>query len=246
MQRPLTILLIAAVAIAAPHCGHYAGGGGTIPAGFDAFQTAAGTEARFIDAFTIPAGFFDRDSAPFSGTVALTGTPIGSYEGRSTGAADTIVVRKSDAKFGGGYGEASVPVEVAMLSLKSTGPIQVVVAGAVQQWDVTVGLSSGRRSDGSMTINRRDAKGGTFSSSFVVYPQFTFTRRSDGTRRVLDAGTMDLPPGGQEALTLRTQNVPYASRCSASRTFCPGVDPSNLASPPFSEESRLMRHNVFL
>jgi|SRR6185436_3516500 len=220
--RPVAILLLTlAIAFGSVQCKHGQTRGGNIPPGLDAFRTAEGTQTQFEDEFTIPAGFFDTGSAPFRGTIALAGDPLGSYGGKTT-AADTIVERRGTAKVaGGGYG-ATVPIEVTALSLRSVQPIEVSAGGAVQRWDVKVGLSPSRRSEGSMTITRRNGSGGTYRSELVVYPLYTFTRQGDGAERKLDVGAIPLPASSVEKIRLRTEESPWVSTRTAA--FEPGVN----------------------
>jgi hypothetical protein len=189
------------------------------------FKTAPnGSRFQFRDEFTIPAGFFDEKSRPYRGAITFKGTPIGSYREQKTGEVDTIVARKSDAKFSGRQARATVPIEVVALSLQSAEPIKVQVGKEWQSWNVKLELAPGRKSEGTMTIMRRNEKGGTFNSEFVVYALFTFTREGDRMEKRLDTSQMGLSKKGIDALTLRAAGVPWATTCSQSRSnFCAGV-----------------------
>jgi hypothetical protein len=199
--------------------------GKDIPAGLDMFKTAPnGTRFQFRDELTIPAGFFDENSSPFAGAISFKGAPIGSFKEQKTGDVDTIVERKSAAQFYGRQARATVPIEVVALSLESTRPIRVRVGKEWQSWNVKLELSPSRKSEGTMTLTRRNEKGGTFNSELLVYALFTFTREGDGMQRRLDTSEMKLDKRSIEMVTLRATAVPWVLNCSQSRSdFCPGV-----------------------
>lgn len=220
-----------------------------IPAGFDLFQTVSRTTwFQFREEFTIPAGFFDEGSKPFAGTVNFKGVPLGSFRDQKTGNADTIVERTKAATFNGSRGSAVVPIEVVALSLESARPIRVQVGRQIQLWNVKIELSPSRKSGGTMTIARRGDKGGTFSSEFVVYALFTFTRPSDGAQKTLDVGKMDLSRRSIEKITLRASSVAWVSNCRGSQSelsggFCAGVGPGSNRQM-YDENGRLAQHGI--
>lgn len=195
-----------------------------VRAGLDMFKTVS-AQFQFGGEFTIPAGFFDEKSMPFAGTVSFKGSPIGSYKEQKTNDADTIVERKSDAKFYGRQARATVPIEVVALSLESEKPIKVQVGKEWQSWNVKVALSPSRKSEGTMTITRRGKNGGAFNSEFAVYPLYTFTREGDGMEKRMDAGGMKMSKRGVESMTLRATNVVWTENCSQSPSaaLCAGV-----------------------
>ena len=201
--------------------------GKEIPAGLDMFRTVpAKTRFQFREDFTIPAGFFDRESLPFAGTVSFKGVPIGSFREQKTGDTDTVVERKEDAKFYGRRSRVTIPIEVVALSLESDMPIRVQVGKEWQSWNVKLELSPNRKSEGTMTLTRRNEKGGTFNSELVVYALFTFTRQSDGMEKRLDTGEMKLSEQGIKEITLRAIGIPWVQSCSQARSanFCAGVN----------------------
>jgi hypothetical protein len=202
--------------------------GKDIPAGLDMFKTSS-AKFQFSDELTIPAGFFDDKSSSYAGAISFKGAPIGSFRDQKTGDADTIVERKSDAKFYGRQARATVPIELVALSLESDQPIRVQVGKEWQSWKVKVELSPSRKSEGTMTIMRRGKSGGTFNSEFVVYPLYTFTREGDGMQKRLDASEMKMSKKGIESMTLRATNVVWAENCSqrASAVLCAGVTIDN-------------------
>lgn len=198
--------------------------------GLDYFTTLpAGTFFDFGGEFALPAGFFDKESARFSGRVPFKGVPLESYQGRKTGKADTVLQRKGGPAAGTTYPRRSeAEIELVQLSLASARPISVQAGGKAQLWDVRLQLSKSRQSKGRMAIVQRNARGGTFDSEFVVYPTLTFKRRGDGAERELDIGRMQLTPDGTKRMTLSAKAVPWATKAPAravnpTATFTPGV-----------------------
>ena len=218
-----------------------------VPAGVDLLKTVPGvTRFTFRDEFTIPADFFDKGSRPFAGTVSLKGAPIGSYRDQKTGDADTVIERTQSASFSSGTRSASVPIEVAVLSLESTKPISVRVGRKWQQWNVKFGLSPSRKSGGTLSLMRNRGNGGTFNSEFVVYGLITFTRKTDGAQKSLDIGSMNLDEKSIAKITLRTTGAPWSqspSRSGANAGFRAGAT-SAVRVVSFSESSQLANHGV--
>lgn len=217
-----------------------------VPAGYDLLKTVEGrTFFRFMEEFTIPAGFFDRESRPFAGIVRLKGAPIGSFRDMKTSDADTIIERTKATSFAG-LGRASVQIEVVALSLESTKPINVRVGREWQQWHVKFGLSPNRKSVGTLTLARRNERGGTLSSAFAVFGLLTFTRASDGAEKTLDVGAMKLDAKSVEKITLRTSGASWSQNASATGLnagFQVGVSTAGLA-VSFDESSRVANHRV--
>lgn len=219
-----------------------------VAAGFDYFETTAGTRFRFAEEFTIPADFFDKGSRPYAGWVAFKGTPIGSFRDQKTDRADTVVERKQSAAFSQRSRGSTIPIQVVALSLESVQPIKVQVGKEQQSWKVRVELSPSRPSEGTMTISSRGDKGGVFSSTFVVYPLYTFTRESDGAERKLDVGAMKWKESSIAKITLRTTAAPWSRSVPSSVSvagsgFNPGVTISATVIN-VSESGRLASHKV--
>src|SRR3954469_11666065 len=107
---PAWLALIAAVLlllVLAPGSG--AQSGGTIPAGFDLFETdPEQTVFTFEGKTEIPANFFAEGSAPFDGAVNFGGEPIVRFMGRDVGSADTVIERPDPIQVPPG-GEFSFP-----------------------------------------------------------------------------------------------------------------------------------------
>lgn len=161
----------------------------------------------FTGPFTIPPDFFDPGSDPFQGRVYFHGVPLGSFPGcfGDLGNTDTIVEREATAVLPGVGSFDTVPIEIIALSLHSASPITVTYNGGAnpELWDVKVDLSPTLPSRGNMTIYHSLPDGGTFDAQFTVYPLLTFTRVSDLSVRILDAGMFGL--GDQ----FSTSNVPW-------------------------------------
>jgi hypothetical protein len=81
-------------------------------------------------------------------------------------------------------------------------------------------------------VTQSEANGGTFDSSIVVYPKFTFTRLSDGAVKELDVGA--LPDGQRPDDPITGTDTPWRAGCVApalnvpnlSQGFCAGQRPS--------------------
>ncbi len=180
-----------------------------VPAGSDFFETEPiNTQFNFAQEFTIPGGFFDPSCQPFTGAVSFQGAPIG------VGTTDTVVQRQADASVPPPYpSTATVPIELVQLSLVSTQPITVVCGSQSQIWDVKVNVSSAKPSTGSITITKENPDGGTFSSTLLVLPVFTFTRHIDLMQRILDVGALDLPPESKMKITLVSMGSSWVHNC---------------------------------
>jgi hypothetical protein len=122
--------------------------------GFASVTAAAPVVERGIDVFTtlgngktfydfaddpIPAGFFCKGSAPFTGRVVLKGVPLAT-DGPGLRGADTVLERLADAAFDEA-GVAVTPVRFRALSLAGVEPIQTS-CGAFR---VAVGLAGEQR-----------------------------------------------------------------------------------------------------
>ena len=196
-----------------------------IPKGFDIFQTQP-TKTNFTvpNSFPIPAGFFAAGSKPFSGEIKFEGVPIGTFHGKDVGDADTVVQRKRNAHVGPGDGKATIPIELVQLHLQSTEPIKVKVGSSTELWDVSATVSHKRHSAGHMTIRKKNESGGTFSSSFPVYPLLTFTRVSTGTTKTLDMGALQLPKNVASGIVFGASNVPWQKGCRGPALHVPGLN----------------------
>lgn len=217
--------LVSAVAVVAA-LGAVAASPAAASSGYDLFETdPKQTSFNFQQgASEIPADFFGPGSQPFTGQVQFGGNPLETFGGHDTGDADTIVQR-TDPNVPGTPGEnAQVPIEIVALNLVSVQPITVQVGnGSTQLWDVSVTLSPGQQSTGFMQINRTSAQGGTFGSSFDVFPLFTFTNRQSGEQKTLDMG-QNVQPATAAALRFNAQDVPWVNDCAPPALLVPGLN----------------------
>lgn len=239
-----------ALALAAP-----ATSGATIPAGFDLFETdPAHTAFDFQGtATTIPPGFFDPGSDPFTGHVVFGGVPLETFDGKSVGDADTIVRRLQPAN---PAPDAFVPIELVALHLQSVQPITVTYNNGQnpQLWDVGATLSEQRPSQGQILIHQPGTgDGGTFDSQLQVVPLLVFMRLSDGVTRTLDAAA--LPPQViQQNLTFTQSGGVWRGDCvlpalavpGLTDGFCPGETPGNRPQKVLTDETAaLAEHGVY-
>ena len=144
----------------------------------------------------------------FCGAPPVDPTLWGLPPGTDTGNADTVVQRLSDGDLSGG--PATIPIEIVALSLTSCAPITVDFGGGPTLWDVRVGLSQLGPSQGAIIV-QGGLSGGTFDSTFVVRPIFTFTEVGnplmnhviDGQQLVFwadDAPWSPIPPAGAQLI----------------------------------------------
>jgi hypothetical protein len=222
-----------------------------VPPGFDLFETdPEATVFSFREEFTIPPNFFDQGSQPFQGDVNFGGVPLGTFMGRRTGDADTVVQRPTSAQLSPGQ-SAAIPIELVALSLQSIAPIEVQVGTTTQLWDVAAGLSQARQSRGGMVLTQQSAEGGTFDSELQVFPRFVFTRLTDRMTRVLDVGELPLSRESEQKLVLRALQVPWTPECvppalrvlALNDGFCPSFTPAG-DKVLSVEQAQLARHGV--
>jgi hypothetical protein len=171
----------------------------TITAGFDLFETTGDAYFALPSGFSVPADFFHKSSAPFTGIIRFEGYPLRKFKDprtgkeHKTGTTDTIVHRKQDVTIKSVGGSGTTEIELVQLSLRSCRPIEVHVGRGVQRWDVQVSVSRSKPSAGSMTITQTSEHGGQFASELVIWPLFRFERQSDGEERFLDVGALKIP-----------------------------------------------------
>lgn len=145
---------------------------------------------------SIPSGFFDPGSEPFTGQIKLRGQPL---DIGNLGNTDTVVQRTADPfqQTDPPGTTGTVPIEIVALSLVSVEPIIITYPPSSMRppelWNVTVGLSSVTPPAGSLTATKTHPNGGTFSATLPVQPLLTFTRHPDGAVRVIDSGLFGLP-----------------------------------------------------
>jgi hypothetical protein len=135
--------------------------------GFDTWVTRGdGSTYYDFSAHPIPAGFFCKDSEPFTGRIAFAGVPIKGADG-----ADTLVERIDEAVFDRN-GLASTRVQVRGLSLVGTAPITT----SCGQFTVRATLSGGVQPLTNLVIRKTEENAGTFESRLALEVKLTFQR----------------------------------------------------------------------
>ena len=165
----LGVLLAAPAMAAAP----------TITSGVDIFSTSAGTKADFASN-PLPADFFCTGSAPFSGTIPLTGVPVTTAPAGIAGSADTIVERLANGVFSAS-GTATIPVILRALKMQSASNLSVSCPGVgTTNWRVDVCLC-GTQTQTSITAQIGSCGTcGTFNGTLAVNACLRFTRLDTG------------------------------------------------------------------
>jgi hypothetical protein len=138
----------------------------------------------------LPADFFGPGSDPFDGGVPADAVviPTSPHCPGFLGNTDMLIERKDVAVLPGIPSTDVIDIEIVELSLVSVSPITVTYNGGLspEMWDVEITLSPSLASTGMMTIRQEHSNGGTFDAQIFLQPQFTFTRVSDSTVRILD------------------------------------------------------------
>jgi len=141
----------------------------TIQRGIDAFTTlGSGTTSYDFAQTPIPAGFFCKDSKPFTGRVKFKGLPLTTGTPGQLGDADTVIERLDDAVFDAD-GIATTRIQFRALSLVSIAPIKTT-CGAFHVY-VTL---NGRQRATTMSIFRTQEGGGNFVAPLAVDAKVTF------------------------------------------------------------------------
>jgi|GEM_PF-1639403 len=107
--------------------------------GVDAFQTSTAkpTSVTFSGQ-AIPAGFFCKGSAPFTGKIELKGVPLATLPAGVAANGDVFVERLATGTFHGGA--AKIPVIVRAIHLTSSNPLKIPCASGPTNWKVDVCL----------------------------------------------------------------------------------------------------------
>jgi hypothetical protein len=187
--------------------------------------------------------------------VTFGGVPLGTFQDRDIGDADTVVRRPQAAVLAPPFpAQTDIPIELVALNLQSIQPIQVEVQTGTQLWDVRAGLSQAQQSPGAMRVVQTEELGGAFDSALRVFPRFVFTRLSDGATRTIDVGEMQLSQQSQQKLTLSASNVPWRAGCvppalvvlGLNDGFCPNFEiQGQKPEVPAVEQAALARHAVY-
>src|ERR1700710_703980 len=152
----------------------------TITKGIDIFSTSSGTAADF-SAPPLPAGFFCAGSAPFSGTIPLTGVPLTPLPAGIAGSTDTIVERLADGVFGSS-GTTTIPVVVRALKVQASSSFSVFCPGVgTTDWRVDACLCGPQKKTLiTASIDPACEKCGEFSGTLSVDACLRFTRLDTG------------------------------------------------------------------
>ncbi len=137
--------------------------------GVDTFTTTANGKTFFGFADTpIPAGFFCKSAAPFTGRMTFRGLPLETGAPGQLHGADTVVERLDDAVFDAG-GAAVTRIQIRAMSLVSLKPIKT----ACGAYHVYVTLA-GEQRETTMRIYRTEENGGNFVAPLAVKARLTF------------------------------------------------------------------------
>ena len=159
--------------------------------GIDSFTTTNnGTTFYDFAQNPIPAGFFCKASAAFTGRVAFKGLPLETGAPGQLHDADTIIERLDDAVFDAS-GTAVTRIQFRALSMVSIAPIKT----ACGSFHVYVTLA-GKQRETTMRIYRTSEGGGHFLAPLAVDAKLSFIPVKPGkAARKLDlTGSFTFPP----------------------------------------------------
>jgi hypothetical protein len=158
--------------------------------GVDTFTTtASGTTFYDFAQNPIPAGFFCKSSAAFTGRVTLKGLPLETGAPGQLHNADTVIERLDDATFDAN-GTAVTRIQFRALSLVSIAPVKT----ACGSYHVYVTLA-GKQRVTTMRINRTQEGGGNFIAPLAVNARMTFipVKREKSARKLELTGSFTFP-----------------------------------------------------
>ena len=163
-NRGILLAALAVILLAAPLAADT-----VIHRGVDTFTTTANGKTFYdFSQSPIPAGFFCKKSAAFTGRVTLKGLPLETGAPGQLHGADTVIERLDDAAFNDD-GTAVTRIQFRALSLVSISPIKT----ACGSYHVYVSLG-GKQRVTTMRIDRTQENGGTFSAPLAVNAKMTF------------------------------------------------------------------------
>jgi hypothetical protein len=143
--------------------------------GVDVFTTTASGKTFYDFAqHPIPAGFFCKSSAAFTGHMTFKGLPLETGAPGQLHGADTIIERLDDATFDG-TGTALTRIQLRALSLISIAPIKT----SCGDFHVYVTLA-GKQRETLMRILRTSEGGGKFLAPLAVDARMTFIPLNSG------------------------------------------------------------------
>lgn len=147
--------------------------------GLDFFETPPG--GGQVDVGVIPAGFFcpQQTSAVSFGQMALHGVPLVTSPANVLGSADTVVERPFTVNIPPGLSGNTI-LRIRALSMEGDDILTVGQCPTGQnRWRAKVSLTDANQPQGSITINRPAANGGTFDATFQVNAQVVFVNVDD-------------------------------------------------------------------
>ncbi len=158
----------------------------------------------------IPAGFFCKRSAAFTGKVAFRGVPLATDVPGSLHGADTVIERLDDATFDDN-GVATTRLRFKALSLASIRPIHT----ACGDFHAYVTLAD-RQRETTMKIYRTSEQGGNFVAPLAVDARVTFipVRGGKKARNLELVGSFTFPA---QPLPWMHQAGPQVKRLTAAR-----------------------------
>ncbi len=163
-NRGILLAALAVVLLAAPLAADT-----VIHRGVDTFTTTANGKTFYdFSQSPIPAGFFCKSSAPFTGRVTLKGLPLETGAPGQLHGADTVIERLDDAAFEAD-GSAVTRIQFRALSLVSVSPVKT----ACGSYHVYVTLA-GKQRVTTMRINQTQEGGGNFVAPLAVNAKMTF------------------------------------------------------------------------
>lgn len=160
--------------------------------GIDSFTTTAyGTTFYDFAHDPIPAGFFCKRSAPFTGRVTFRGLPLETGGLGDLHGADTVIERLDDATFDAS-GRAVTRIQFRALSLVSVAPIKT----ACGSYHAYVSLA-GKQRETMMSIFRTEEGGGNFVAPLAVDVRLSFVpvkAPRQKARKLEMTGSFTFPP----------------------------------------------------
>lgn len=227
----LALVLASAPLVAAP----------AIERGVDVFTTTANGKTFYdFAANPVPAGFFCKGSAAFTGRVPLRGLPIATEVPGQLRNGDTVIERLDDAVFDGS-GVATTRIRFKALSLVSIEPIRTS-CGA---YHVYVTLA-GQQPETTMRIRRASERGGSFRAPLAADVRLSFVPvKGRSTRKLELAGSVRFPgqpipwsvrsgPGTRQiepGLVDTNGDLVLDTHVSGSSGFAPGWSPDGVRAP---------------
>ncbi len=182
MKRQVWTLMVVAVLLAVPAMAQTH----TVQSGDDGWTTPGGGLTYIkLTGWNL--------SSVFPGGSVVAGTELVNLKGKaikpgSLGSVDTIVRHTGPQTFTS-FGEIrTFPVQVVGLSMVSDN--DTVSISGYGTYNLEVYLSKAVASTGSMSVKQVNGDGGTFSSSFNVYPVAVFVNTVTGAKVRLDCGAV--------------------------------------------------------